>query len=526
MGGWSSLLMGIANRAAEVNRQEEQRKYDEGLASKHLQSKLLIDKLGDINSTDEERRSAAQAFESLHKIKTGTLTDSIIPMAKQVYDRVVPMIPPTEPTGPVGIGARTGQSMPTLGQLPTPPKHTQIPLSNREATRRQEMSQFEAEDRIDAAVRGGVLTPAEGVMEKKGLLTNRGALSLMGLASKEDIAKANLQMKQLQLLTNANAAYGAPVLFRNKDGQIKMVHMTKAGLSLTPKTDSEGNMVMGENNLPVMEQFNAGTEWQPVEKGVVTATDDKGNVTAQTKGNMQVASMGGTPPPAQPVVGLKGKPAATPKTTSGLTPNQQATRADRSFALMNKNLENIGKPVRERAERLDRVLISIKQNSPAADSLIAPELLTAMAGGLNSGLRMTEAEIGRIVGGRSAWQSLKAAINKWSLDTSKALSLPAEQKAQMKALALAMQDKIKRKLAIIDQANNALINTEDIKEQRRLVSEAERQLTAIDLGITGGGSGGGVEVKLPGNRSVFFENQSKADAFKKEYELKTKTKLK
>ena len=98
-------------------------------------------------------------------------------------------------------------------------------------------------------------------------------------------------------------------------------------------------------------------------------------------------------------------------------------RLDRSYNKEVSRIDSVAKPVLDRADRLQRLKLSLDAQSPQADALIAPELLTAMAGGQGSGLRMNEAEISRIVGGRSKWESLKASMNQWSLDPSKALSI-------------------------------------------------------------------------------------------------------
>jgi hypothetical protein len=61
--------------------------------------------------------------------------------------------------------------------------------------------------------------------------------------------------------------------------------------------------------------------------------------------------------------------------------------------------------------RFGRLRDTLNQKSPQADALVAPELLTVIAGGQGSGLRMNEAEIARSVGGRSHLEDLKAALN-------------------------------------------------------------------------------------------------------------------
>lgn len=169
-------------------------------------------------------------------------------------------------------------------------------------------------------------------------------------------------------------------------------------------------------------------------------------------------------------------------------PQKSTERSDRSFQYNNSALDKVATPIDQAQGRLGRLNDAIAQNSPQADALIAPELLSVMAGGAGSGLRMNEAEISRIVGGRSKWESLKAAINQWSTDPSKANSITPEQRQQIRALVKTVQDKLNAKQQIIDESRNSLIDADDPKEHRRIVSETKKQLDAIDAG-EGGNAG-------------------------------------
>ncbi len=93
-------------------------------------------------------------------------------------------------------------------------------------------------------------------------------------------------------------------------------------------------------------------------------------------------------------------------------PLGEANRLDRSYQFNSTQLDKLAKPIEDQASRLERLQTTINQQTPQADALLAPELLTVMAGGQGSGLRMNEAEIPRVVGGRSNFESLKAALNK------------------------------------------------------------------------------------------------------------------
>ena len=153
------------------------------------------------------------------------------------------------------------------------------------------------------------------------------------------------------------------------------------------------------------------------------------------------------------------------------------TRRDRSYDESTRQLNELRKPVADQLDRLGRLTTSINQMTPQADAVIAPELLTVMAGGAGSGLRMNDAEISRIVGGRSAWEDLKARLNKWSVDPSQALSVTDDQHKQMRALVSEVQRKAQEKLGILNQAGQDLIDAPDVETHRRVLQGARQSLT-------------------------------------------------
>jgi len=167
-------------------------------------------------------------------------------------------------------------------------------------------------------------------------------------------------------------------------------------------------------------------------------------------------------------------------------PGSGDARLDRSYQFNSTQLEKLSAPIDAAVMRMSRLVDSLAQNSPQADALIAPELLTVMAGGQGSGLRMNESEIARIVGGRSNWESLKAAANKWSLDPKTANSITADQRQQIRALVSAVQQKLAAKQAVLDGAHQDLISATDVNGHRQVVAGARSKLTAIDSGEQGG----------------------------------------
>lgn len=168
-----------------------------------------------------------------------------------------------------------------------------------------------------------------------------------------------------------------------------------------------------------------------------------------------------------------------------------SARADKSYQYISGKLDKVGEPISTAIQRMGRLRDTLAQGTPQADALVAPELLTVMAGGAGSGLRMNEAEIARIVGGRSKWQNLKAAAQVWSLDPAKANSITPEQRQQIHALVEHVNQKLIGKQQILDDAREKLLSSDDPKEHRQIENDARKRLTQIDEGGATEATGGG-----------------------------------
>ncbi len=152
------------------------------------------------------------------------------------------------------------------------------------------------------------------------------------------------------------------------------------------------------------------------------------------------------------------------------------SRSDRSFQQANGRLNKLKDSVDQLVGRISRLNESLNVATPQADALVGPELLSVMAGGMGSGLRMNEAEIARVVGGRSHWEDLRAAAQKWGPGN----SITPDQRQQIRQLVNAVNERLLRKQQLIDKAGEALIDSDDPKEHRRIVEEAEKGFTAVD----------------------------------------------
>lgn len=167
-------------------------------------------------------------------------------------------------------------------------------------------------------------------------------------------------------------------------------------------------------------------------------------------------------------------------------------RSDQSYNNAQHELDTIAKPVSDLVTRMTRLQDTLNQNSPQADALVAPELLSVMSGGSGSGLRMNEAEIQRIVGGRSHWEDLKSAVAKWQLDPSKPFLITPEQRGQIRKLVEAVAQRTTAKQDAVNEAYKSLGTETDPAKHRQITTGLRRILSDIEQGKAGtGGNGSG-----------------------------------
>jgi hypothetical protein len=163
------------------------------------------------------------------------------------------------------------------------------------------------------------------------------------------------------------------------------------------------------------------------------------------------------------------------------TADKDKARVDRSYQFNSTQLAKERSPLEAMMGKISTATTNVDLKSPQADALLAPEILSLAAGGAGSGLRMNEAEISRILGGRTAWESLQAAMNKYSTDP-KHPQIPEAQRAQMVQILQAAQAKGIQKQQVLEWAESALVNADDAKSHRQIVQDARKFLDAVDDG--------------------------------------------
>lgn len=228
-----------------------------------------------------------------------------------------------------------------------------------------------------------------------------------------------------------------------------------------------------------------------------------------------------TPPPKPPVPVLRINPRTGRMESMGEAPagahfvqeppppsgNPDLARSDRSYQYSAGVLDKLRKPYDDAAMRLQRLHETLAQGTPQADALVAPELLTVMAGGQGSGLRMNEAEIARIVGGRSQWESLRASAQHWSTDPKTANSITPEQRQQIRALVGAVDERYSKALSALDQAGDALVNTNDPSQHRQILNTTKKALTGVNTSgsTAAGGPKAGDTKTFPNGRKAIWD---------------------
>jgi hypothetical protein len=99
---------------------------------------------------------------------------------------------------------------------------------------------------------------------------------------------------------------------------------------------------------------------------------------------------------------------------------------------------------------------------------------------MGSGLRMNEAEIARIIGGRNQWSTLKATFEKWQQDPSKPFAIQPEQRIQIRKLMEAVGTRMRTKQRIANEARIRIAYSDNPLEHRAIYSWMQDELANVD----------------------------------------------
>lgn len=138
----------------------------------------------------------------------------------------------------------------------------------------------------------------------------------------------------------------------------------------------------------------------------------------------------------------------------------------------NKQVEKNSAPMEAISARTTLLLHNLDAKDKQSDAQVAPELLSIASGGVGSGLRMNEAEISRVVGGRSVWDSLISMANKVREGEG---TFSDEQRAQMHKIGEYIYDRAAAVTVLYSDAKDRMLSDKDTPDQvRKDYNDAKR----------------------------------------------------
>lgn len=179
-----------------------------------------------------------------------------------------------------------------------------------------------------------------------------------------------------------------------------------------------------------------------------------------------------TPTPGMSIPGYQ-----APKDTS----EQDLTRSLAGAKDATSQIDALRKPVDDMAGKIGDLKDIVNQGTGVADAVIAPKLLSVIAGGQGSGVRVTKSEINQVMGGRSLPGGVEAFLTK----VAKGESVTPTQRQQMLDLAGLYERKLGDRIKTIRQAQSDVDAAKDIGTQRSIVNKLKSDMEDISLGVGG-----------------------------------------
>lgn len=166
-----------------------------------------------------------------------------------------------------------------------------------------------------------------------------------------------------------------------------------------------------------------------------------------------------------------------PTAGNGVAEARTATQLQHAYDAAMKELNDRAKPIEGHLQGIDELGGMLDLHSPQADTLIAPLVLKATVSGQGSGFRMTRAEIDNVLHGRSKWEDLQAAMQKWSTDPKEANSLTADQRQEMRDLAKKLRGKAANLLGKVSNIRDQIDESTSPTEIKKLRSQLQKSLS-------------------------------------------------
>jgi hypothetical protein len=170
--------------------------------------------------------------------------------------------------------------------------------------------------------------------------------------------------------------------------------------------------------------------------------------------------------------------------------NQQFQQGQQSYQFHAAELDRLAQPVTESLQTTQRLNDTLAQGTPQSDALVGAQLVRMVSGAQGS-LAGTVPLVEQAVGGRSHWQDLQAAIQKWSTDPNSASSITPEQRQQIHSLADAMTQRTQAQQQILMQGRSALAGASGPAQHRAILADVTNKLGSANTAAPSAAPGAG-----------------------------------
>jgi len=243
--------------------------------------------------------------------------------------------------------------------------------------------------------------------------------------------------------------------------------------SLTTLQEAKGHE---QEAKAVLERYKADPN-SPTNQAALAKIQEEAKRTAVAAGKLGldqkrfVADYYGLDENGQPIPGVpltsEGKPAAGVKLASH-------DQAGRVFDKYSPQIDKASQPFVAAYQRSGLLSKNLDAKTKQADALVAPELLSIAAGGAGSGLRMNEAEINRVIGGRSVWDALVARANQIKESGG---TFDDAQREQLKMIATYINARNAAEVRVFNMGREAMLAAKDDANKVRQVYEHMQEVS-------------------------------------------------
>jgi hypothetical protein len=157
--------------------------------------------------------------------------------------------------------------------------------------------------------------------------------------------------------------------------------------------------------------------------------------------------------------------------------NDLRTDAARTHAYdrANTELNKTAAPFEDQMKNLQAAEEVLNERSPSGDAHVAPMLLKALVAGQGSGFRMTKAEIDQVQNARTKWQSMEAAMRKYSANPGDALFFDDAQRKDFLHLVQTMRKATERHLEPMEKARRDIDSLDSPRDIQKRVSDMHHE---------------------------------------------------